>query len=334
MAELRWNPLLEDWVMVASHRQARPTMPKDWCPFCPGSGRVPVDYQLYRYPNDFPALRVDPPPPDPVDTHPLLRTAPAYGRCEVLLYAPEHRGTLAQLTDDHVHRLAALWREVFEEMAADPAIRYCYIFENRGAQVGVTMPHPHGQCYGYPFLPKTLERELAAARKHLEREGSCLFCGLLEAERQDGRRILFENQHFTVYIPFFSNTTYGVHVTARRHLPHLGAMSREELDSLGETIRDVSALYDHLFDSPFPYMMCMHNAPTQAQYPGGEECYHFHVEFVPPLRSATVQQFFAASETGAGAWCNPNSPEDKARELRAAYERAQAKLKPIEEECV
>ena len=321
MAELRWNPILKDWVMVASHRQARPTMPKGWCPFCPGSGKVPEHFEVHRYPNDFPALSVNPPVPDDVASDPLFQVEPAYGRCEVLLYSPKHTGTVAELSDEHTHKLAAMWREVFDDMAGDPKIKYCFIFENRGEPVGVTMPHPHGQCYGYPFLPKTLERELSTAKEYSEEHGACLFCNLLDAELKDTRRIIFKNDHFVVYMPFFENLTYGIHVTARRHVPHIGAMTREELDCLGETVRDTVGMYDSLFDTAFPYMMYMHNAPTQSQYAGAETFYHFHIEFVPPLRSATVQQFFASSETGAGAWCNPNCPEEKAAELRAAYEK-------------
>ncbi len=321
MAELRWNPILKDWIMVASHRQARPNMPKGWCPFCPGSGKVPESFDVYRYPNDFPALRVDPPVPDDVASGPLFQVAPAYGRCEVLLYSPDHHGTVGGLSDGHAHKLASMWREVFDDMTADPEVKYCFIFENRGAPVGVTMPHPHGQCYGYPFLPKTLERELAAAREHREEKGSCLFCDLLSEERRDGRRMIFENEHFSVYMPFFENVVYGVHLTARRHVPHIGAMSPEELDALGETVRDVAGMYDSLFDTAFPYMMCMHNSPVESRSPGAEACFHFHIEFIPPMRSAGVQQFFASSETGAGAWCNPSCPEDKAEELRAAYRK-------------
>lgn len=324
MAELRWNPILKDFVMVASHRQSRPAMPKDWCPFCPGSGKVPDDFAVYRYPNDFPALRTDPPEPDDVASDPLFQVAPAYGRCEVLLYSPEHTGTVAGLSDSHVHALAGMWREVFDDFCADEKIRYCFIFENRGEVVGVTMPHPHGQAYGYPFLPKTLEREVTAAMEHYGKTGENLFGALLDAERRDGRRILFENEHFTVYVPFFSPLTYGVHITARGNYPHLGAMPKAVLDVLGETVRDTAGMYDTLFDMPFPYMMCMHNAPTEAQYPGAEAAFRFHIEFLPPMRGPSTQQFFASSESGAGAWCNPNCPEEKAKELRAAYEKFHA----------
>lgn len=322
MAELRWNPLLKDWIMVASNRQSRPQMPKDWCPFCPGSGKVPDHYDVHRYPNDFPALSGNPPEPDAVDTDPLFQVAPSYGKCEVLLYSPDHHGTVAGLSDEHVHKLARMWRQVFDEMRADDKIKYCYIFENRGAAVGVTMPHPHGQAYGYPFLPKKLEQEYEAAREHFAQTGSCLFCELLAAEKKAGRRILFENEHFTVYVPFFSQLTYGAHVCANRHVANIGEMTDAELDSLGETVRAVNGMYDSLFDTLFPYMMCMHNSPINTgDDKAVADSYHFHIEFMPPMRSATVQQFQASSESGAGAWCNPNCPEDKALELKAAYEK-------------
>ena len=319
MAELRYNPLLGDWLMVASHRQARPQMPKDWCPFCPGSGRVPGEgYTVLRYPNDFPALSENPPEPDEAATD-FYQTAPAYGRCEVLLYSPEHTKTLKELTDAHMHRLAGMWLETFRDMAADKKIKYVYLFENRGEPVGVTMPHPHGQAYGYPFVPKRLELETLCAEKHLADTGRCLFCDLLRDELRDGRRIIFRNEYFTVFLPFFAPVVYGIHIIANRHVHDMAAMTPEEIAALGETVRDCAGMLDALFDSDFPYMMCMHNAPVNAgDY---SESFHFHVEFFPPMRSAQKQQFFASSETGAWAWCNPTCPELKAQELKSAYRK-------------
>ena len=130
MAELRWNPFTREWVMIASHRQSRPQMPKDWCPFCPGSGKVPDEgYTVYRYSNDFPALSVNPPEPDPVATG-FFQAKPSYGRCEVILYAPEHDKTLPELSDEHVARLARLWRDIFHDMKQDPNLNFVFIFEN------------------------------------------------------------------------------------------------------------------------------------------------------------------------------------------------------------
>lgn len=319
MAELRYNPIANDWVMVASHRQSRPQMPKNWCPFCPGSGKVPDEgFTVLRYLNDFPALSQTPPDPDDVATG-LFRTAPAYGRCEVLLYSDEHTKTLKELSVAHVHELAHMWQECFTDMAADEKIKYVYIFENRGEAVGVTMPHPHGQAYGYSFIPKKLADEIANAEAHLKETGRCLFCDVLEEERKDGRRILFENDSFCVYVPFFSPITYGVHIMAKRHVANLGQMSEQEICDLGETVRACAGMYDSLFDLPFPYMMCMHNAPVNGA--DHDQSFHFHIEFFPPLRAADKQQFFASSETGAGAWCNPTAPEEKAEQLRQAYAR-------------
>jgi UDPglucose--hexose-1-phosphate uridylyltransferase len=275
-------------------------------------------YTVLRYPNDFPALSKNPPEPDDVAGG-LFETAPSYGRCEVLLYDPRHNATLKELGDSQVRELARMWRDVYADMEADPGIKYVYAFENRGEMVGVTMPHPHGQAYGYPFLPKRIEEEISGAKAHYDRTGGCIFCELLKAEREDGRRVIFENDCFCAYIPFFSQVAYGLNVTAKRHLPSPTAMTEAELDSLGETVRGCAALYDALFDRPMPYMMCMHAAP-----PGGEhdEYYHFHIEFVPPVRGENRQQFFASSETGAGAFCNPTCPEEKAKELREAAKRA------------
>ena len=318
MAELRYNPISKDWVMVASHRQARPQMPKDRCPFCPGSGRVPDEgFTVLRYPNDFPALSQTPPDPDDV-AGPLFEVKPAYGRCEVLLYSDKHTEALADMDDGRVHALAEMWRDCYVDMAKDEKIKYVFLFENRGEVVGVTMPHPHGQAYGYSFIPKKVQDEIEGAKEHFDRTGSCLFCELLVEEKRDGRRILFENDYFTAYLPFFSPITYGVSVTARRHVPNVEAMELCELHALGEIIRDIAGMYDSLFDIPFPYMMCMYNSPTDAK---SDEFYHFHVMYYPPMRGADRQQFFASSETGAGAWCNPNCPEEKAAELMAAYRR-------------
>ncbi len=318
MAELRYNPLTRDWTMVASHRQNRPQMPKDWCPFCPGSGKVPDEgFSVLRYPNDFPALSENPPEPDDVATD-LFQVRPAYGRCEVILYSDQHRALLKDLSDEHAHQLAHLWQECFLDFRKDEQIKYVFLFENRGDVVGVTMPHPHGQAYGYPFVPKRLKEEVASAKEYQNTHQECLFCALMAEEVKDGRRIIFQNEHFIVYLPFFEPVAYGVQVTVKRHVADLSQMTEEEICSLGEVVRDCAGMYDSIFDQPFPYMMCMHNAPVND---GDHPEFHFHIEYYPPMRAADKQQFFASSETGAWAWCNPTRPEEKAEELRQAYRR-------------
>jgi UDPglucose--hexose-1-phosphate uridylyltransferase len=317
MAELRWDPFIRDWTMVASNRQNRPQMPKDWCPFCPSSGNVP-QYEVMEYDNDFPALRQDPPAPDGVATD-FFKTRPCYGKCEVILYSPEHTVTLPELSDGHMGKLVDLWCERFQAMRADPKIKYIFIFENRGDAVGVTMPHPHGQIYGYPFLPKKLELETASAKEYYGETGHCLFCDHLKNEEKEQKRIIFRNRHFTVFLPFFSAYPYGVYIQPNAHRQYITDFTPEEKNSLGAAIRDTAGMLDSLFGYKFPYMMCMHNAPVNGR--DFSKDFHFHIEFYPPMRSAEKQKFNASSETGAWAACNPTCPEDTAEELRAAYKR-------------
>lgn len=322
MSELRYNPLLKDWVMIVASRQGRPQMPENCCPFCPGSGKVPDEgYIVLRYPNDFPVLSQDPPVPDDVATD-FFQARPTYGRCEVILYSPWHTGTMSSLSDENLYALARLWQEAFIDFCSDPKIKYVMIFENRGEVVGVTMPHPHGQIYGYSVLPKKLELELNSASEYFDTTGECLFCRMLKEEMAERKRVVFENEHFAVVLPFFAEYPYGVYVYAKRHAADIGELTVAETKALGLTIRDVSGMLDMLFGYSFPYMMCMHNAPVHM----GDiaDKWHFHIEFFSPVRSKDQLKFNASSETGAWAHCNPTSPEDKAQELRRAYARWKA----------
>lgn len=318
MAELRWHPLIKDWIMIASHRQNRPQMPKDWCPFCPGSGRVPENYEVFKYDNDFPALSQDPPVPDEVATD-FYRTAEAYGKCEVILYSPDHNTTLPRLSAEHLKKLVDLWTERFIELKKDEKIKYIFIFENRGEVVGVTMPHPHGQIYGYPFIPKKLELELEACKEHFDAEKTCLICDMIKEEVDTGKRVIFENEDFVVFLPFFVEYPYGVYIAGKKHKQNLEQFSDSERYNLAKTIRETVGMLDSLFDNQFPYMMCMHQDPVNSG--DFSDYYHFHIEFFPPMRSAEKQKFNASSETGAWAHCNPTAPEEKAEELRQAYKK-------------
>lgn len=318
MAELRWHPLTKDWVMIASHRQNRPQMPKDWCPFCPGSGKVPEKFDVYEYDNDFPALSQNPPVPDDV-ANDFFKVADSYGKCEVILYSPEHTVTLPELSVDHISKLVDLWIERFNEIKKDEKIKYVFIFENRGDVVGVTMPHPHGQIYGYSFVPKKLQLELESAKEFKEEKGKCIFCEMLEQEQNAQSRIIFETEHFTVFLPFFCEYPYGVYIMSKRHIGNIAEFTAEEKADFAKVMKETTGMLDSLFDYKFPYMMCMHNAPVNGE--DTSEYFHFHVEFFPPMRSAEKQKFNASSETGAWAHCNPTAPEEKAKELREAHKK-------------
>jgi UDPglucose--hexose-1-phosphate uridylyltransferase len=316
MAELRWHPLIKDWIIIASHRQNRSQMPKDWCPFCPGSGRVPDDFDVYKYDNDFPALMQNPPVPDPVDTD-FFKVKEAYGKCEVILYSPSHYAKLPELSDAHMRKLVDLWTERFEEIQKDEKIKYVFIFENRGEAVGVTMPHPHGQIYGYSVIPKKIQLELDSCKEYYEKENRCLLCDMHKNEVEFQKRVIFDNDSFTVILPFFTEYPYGVYIFSKKHLQNLSQMNDKEKDDLARCIKRTVGMLDSLFDYPFPYMMCLHQDPVNSE--DTKDYYHFHIEFFPPMRSKEKIKFNASSETGAWAHCNPTAPEEKAAELREAY---------------
>ncbi|MDO4563177.1 MAG: galactose-1-phosphate uridylyltransferase [Clostridia bacterium] len=320
MAELRWHPLTKDWVMIASHRQNRPQMPKDWCPFCPGedNDKVPKRFDVYKYDNDFPALSQIPPVPDDV-ARGIYKTAEAYGKCEVILYSPEHTVTLPELPTEHVRKLVDLWTERFTELKKDEKIKYIFIFENRGEVVGVTMPHPHGQIYGYSFIPKKLQLELDSCKEHFEQTNRCLICDMLEEEKKFEKRVIFENEDFIVFLPFFSEYPYGMYIASKSHKQNLAQFTERERDNLARAVRETAGTLDALFGYTFPYMMCMHQSPVNCE--DTSDYYHFHIEFFPPMRSRDKQKFNASSETGAWAHCNPTAPETTSEELRAAHKR-------------
>lgn len=321
MAELRWNPLLKDWTMVASHRQNRPQMPKDWCPFCPGSGKVPEDFQVLKYDNDFPALSENPPEPDKVGSE-LYKTKKAYGKCEVILYSKEHNAVLSELSVEHIKKLVDLWSLRYEELSKDKEIKYILEFENRGEEVGVTMPHPHGQIYGYSVMPLKIQTELNSCREYYEENKECLICNMNREEISFKQRVVMENEDFIAYIPFFTDYPYGVFIVSKDHYSKITDFNDRVKTNFADILKKVSGTFDRLFNRRFPYMMCIHQAPVNSpEYGNYDEYYHFHVEFYPPLRSADKIKFNASSETGAWAACNPRAVEDTAEELREAYKR-------------
>ena len=321
MAELRWNPLLGDWTMVASHRQNRPQMPKNWCPFCPQSGKVPVDFQVYEYDNDFPALSMNPPIPNNVGSE-FYKTKECYGKCEVILYSKEHNAVLSELSLAHVRKLVELWCERYIKLSEYKKIKYIFEFENRGEEVGVTMPHPHGQIYGYSVMPLKIQKELHNCKQYYEENDECLICRMNKEEKEFKERVVMENEDFIAYIPFFTDYPYGVYITAKEHYSKIIDFSDRAKTNFADILRKISGTFDALFDRRFPYMMCIHQAPVNSEeYGNYDEYYHFHVEFYPPLRSKDKIKFNASSETGAWAACNPRAVEETSQELREAYER-------------
>lgn len=204
MSELRYNPLLATWVIHAASRQNRPHLPKDYCPFCPGSGKVPADYDVLVYDNDFPVLTQNPLPPGEAPVH-VYKQKEAYGKCEVILYSPDHNASFNSLSKQHIEKIVRIWKERNDELSKDPDIVYVFPFENRGEEVGVTMHHPHGQLYAYSWVPPKIATEIINCRQYFIDTNENLFDVITSAERSAGKRLLYENDSFIAYLPYFTD---------------------------------------------------------------------------------------------------------------------------------
>ena len=303
MSELRFNELRGEQVVYAIHRQDRTFLPdRADCPLDatrPGgpATEIPLPgFEIAVFDNRFPSFE-----------------AP-HGAAEVVVYTDDHDASLGSLPLERVEALMWVWRHRYAELGAREDVEYVYIFENRGVEVGVTLHHPHGQIYGYPFLPPVAALELAAD----ERLGGCAPCALLARERSDGRRLLFENEAVSAFVPEAARWPYEAHLTMRAHRPSLTACEPGELKLLAAALLRLVRSYDALFDRPLPYVMAVHQAPTGAARHDG----HLHVEFYPPLRTAEKLKYLAGSEQGAGTFIGDVLPEEAAEQLREAIARA------------
>jgi UDPglucose--hexose-1-phosphate uridylyltransferase len=313
MHQLRWHALLQQWVVFSTDRQNRPQMPGNWCPFDPGSGQVPANYDVYLYPNDFPGFSPTADPFVPSVTPDLFAVTGPRGACDVVLYSPEHTLPPSQLSVENWRKIVDLWTKRTAEHAANPDIAFVAAFENCGEAVGVTMPHPHGQIYAMPFIAPTVQREIESARQHsLGNSGECLFCRLLAEEIRQKSRIVSSDDHFTAFVPFAARFPAEVTLYARRHARTLLDLNNAERASLAENISILRRKYDSLYGFVLPLMMAVKQAPLREP----ELPYHFHVQFLPLQRSATKLKYLASLETGFGSFLADTAPEAMAESLR------------------
>ncbi|MGA2601639.1 MAG: galactose-1-phosphate uridylyltransferase [Bryobacteraceae bacterium] len=310
MSELRWHPLLRQWVAVAANRQDRPQMPQNWCPFDPGSGRVPDDYDVYLYPNDFPAFSEEYPSFSP-DTD-LFHATGARGTQDVVLYSPDHNLQPSQLTAEQWVKVIGLWTRRSNELFAIDDVQYVQVFENTGVAIGVTMPHPHGQIYGFPFLPPFIETELRSASDYEKEKKRCIYCDILAHELKDGSRIVSENESFVAFLPFFGRFPAEMQICARRHFQKLADMTDAEKNDLASLMRMVRRKYDNLYGFPMPLMMMVRQSPAKGDHP----YFHFHIDFLPIQRSQKKLKYLAGIESGCGTFLNDTRAEEQAAILR------------------
>jgi UDPglucose--hexose-1-phosphate uridylyltransferase len=309
MHQLRWHALLRQWVVFNTDRQNRPQMPANWCPFDPGSGKVPDHYDVHLYPNDFPGFSPLADPFDPAaEPAPFAETGPR-GACDVVLYSPQHTLPPSKLTVENWRKVIGLWVKRTAEHSANPEIAMVAVFENCGDAVGVTMPHPHGQIYAMPFLSPVIEKEIDSLRRH---GAECLLCYLLAEELKQQSRIVSSNEHFVAYVPFAARFPSEMWISARRHVRTLLELGSAELDSLAQIISVVRRKYDNLYGFMLPLMMAVKQGPLQDQ----AAPYHFHIQFLPLQRSATKLKYLATIETGYGTFLADIAPEEMAETLR------------------
>jgi UDPglucose--hexose-1-phosphate uridylyltransferase len=331
----RYNPLNREWVLVSPRRTQRPWHGQEEkrsrakgmrydtaCYLCPGNVRAsgernPTYSRTYVFDNDFPALTPDR-QNEIVTSHPLLTMQSERGICRVMCFSPQHDLGLGEISIADVTHLIDLWAEQYEEFGRDPLINHVQIFENRGAMMGASNPHPHGQIWATEHIPSHVAIEQAAQFEYLVKQKCSLLADYLMLEISIGERLICANEHFACVVPFWAVWPYETLVVSRRQVGKLTDLNAGERASLADIVRKLVAGYDSLYDAPFPYSMGVHQAPTDG---GIHPEWHMHLHFYPPLlRSATVRKFLVGFELLAEPQ-RDITPEEAAKVLRLAMDR-------------
>lgn len=328
--EERWHPLREEWIIIAAHRQNRPwigatvenhalAIPSYLadCYLCPGNKRVsgvtnPAYTKTYVFANDHPCVDLEAPQNIPVQLP--YRSRPARGFARVICYSPLHNLTLAEMSTTAIVEIAQVWQQQTLDLGNHPIVKHVLCFENKGEIVGVSNPHPHGQVYATNFVFKTMKDEMVASRRYFNETGKTLFADIIAAEQADGRRILYEDEHVIAFVPYFARYAYEVYIAPKRQVAHIHALNDAEIEALARALKNVTTRYDNLWQMSFPYVMPLHQAPTDG---GDYPYYRFFIAFHPPLRLPDVQKFLAGPEIGGGNFVSDTLPEAKAAELLA-----------------
>ena len=314
---LRWHPLRGEWITYASHRQDRTFLPPpEYSPLAPSNDpnfptELPLgDYEVAVFDNLFPSLSLS--------SHdaPKLRvpTRSGTGHCEVVVFTQDANTSLGRLPVSHIDLLIEVWGERYTELWKIPEIKYVMPFENRGVEVGVTLHHPHGQIYAYPVVPPIPAKELEQQKAYLEQHGRGLLEDMITDELQDARRMIFAGEHVVAFVPICARYSYEIWIAPKRAAPSLAALTAEERRELALALKTVLLKYDGLWNKPFPYLMVIHQAPTDGNdHPEA----HVHIEIYPPYRTQNKLKYLAGTEIGAGFFASDSLPEEKAQELKA-----------------
>jgi UDPglucose--hexose-1-phosphate uridylyltransferase len=317
-SQIRWDPLFRDYTTIAGHRQDRTYRPPaDLCPLCPSrDGRqteIPADdYEVAVFENRFPSYSLHSPAVVPLVDHPPFRSGPGAGRCEVVCFTSDHDRSFSQLGPAQARTVVDAWADRTIALAEHESIDYIFCFENRGEEIGVTLSHPHGQIYGYPFIPPRFYKAGDALDHHRARSGGCLQCELLAAECEDGSRVVAQSPDWVAYVPFAARWPYEVRLVARRHVPDLPALGDRERDDLAQIYLRVLQAFDRLFDTPTPYIAGWQQAPVRRS----RDVWHLAAEVFTIRRAPGKLKYLAGSESAAAVWVNDVAPETAAARLR------------------
>jgi UDPglucose--hexose-1-phosphate uridylyltransferase len=315
---LRWHPLRGEWIAYATHRQQRTFLPPaQYDPLAPSRDparptEVPrTGWDVAVFDNRFPTFATA----GGATVGTIVETRPADGAAEVVVFTPSADGGLGSLPLWHVELLVEVWSDRYRELGARPEIEYVMPFENRGVEVGVTLPHPHGQIYAYPFVPPIAARELEEQRRHFERHGRGLLAELIAAEVEDGRRIVHLDDDAVAFVPVCARWAYELWVAPRRPAPSLAALDAEARRAFAIALKAALERLDALWSAPMPYVLVLHQAPTDG-HPHPEA--HVHAEIYPAYRMPGRLKYLAGSELGAGVFTADTVPEETAAALRNA----------------
>jgi UDPglucose--hexose-1-phosphate uridylyltransferase len=317
-SHLRWHPLRGEWAAYAAHRQNRTFLPPpEYNPLAPSRDpehptEVPEGpWDVAVFENLFPTLSAE--AHDPPST--IVDTRPGRGACEVVVFTQDAKASLGALPLPHLELLLEVWAHRYVELGARDDVQYVFPFENRGVEVGVTLHHPHGQIYAYPFVPPIPARELEEQRAYFDRHGRGLLDDHLRAELAEGpQRFLYTGDHALALVPVCARYPYEVWIAPRRPAASVADLSGDERRDFARALKTVLLKYDGLWRRPFPYIMVFHQAPTDGHaHPEA----HLHIEFYPAYRMPNRLKYLAGSEAGAGVFTADTLPDDKAAELRA-----------------
>ena len=323
-SQLRYDPLLDEWVAIAAHRQTRTFLPStDECPLCPSTptraSEVPAaSYDVAVFENRFPSFSDHPAEVDLVagaQVTPLSPIQPGVGRCEVVCFTPEHTSSFAELSPTRARTVLDALADRTAALSARDDVEQVFCFENRGIEIGVTLHHPHGQIYGYPFVtPRTRAMLASAVRYAAGHEGANLFGDILAAERASGERVVIADDLWTAYVPAAARWPFEVHVVPHRQVPDLPALNDAERAAFAGLYLRLLRAFDALFGVPMPYISAWYQAPTRA----ARDLAWLHLQLFSIRRAAGKLKYLAGSESAMGVFINDVRPEEAATMLREA----------------